>query len=144
MDQIKPDDQFYVMATSSLTEEATFVLKHDDSFAISNKYGDMLPFRKSVQGIYHNGTRFLNNFRLKIEGTKPLYLSSDLKEGNEMFSVDLTNPDIIREDSLRLEKGLIHIMRKKVLWEGVFYEQILFYNYGLDKLEFNINLTFDG
>lgn len=144
MEQKKADDQFYVMATSSLTEEATFTLKHDDSFAIFNKYGDVLSFDKSVQGIFHNGTRFLSAYRFKIENQKPLYLSSDLREDNEMFSVDLTNPDIVRENSLRLEKGLIHIMRKKVLWDGNYYEQIFFSNFGLDNLTFTIDFTFDA
>jgi glycogen debranching enzyme len=142
MDQIKADDQFYVMATHSLTEEKTFLLKHNDSFAIFNRYGDIYGYNKSTQGIFHKGTRFLSDYQLKLEGRKPLYLSSDIKEGNELFSVDLTNPDITRDNILVLEKGLIHIMRKKVLWENAYYEQIYFYNYGLDKIEFKAELRF--
>lgn len=144
MEQNKPEDQFYVLATHSLTEERTFTLKHNDTFAIFNKYGDVLSFNKSTHGIFHKGTRFLSDFRFSIEGRKPLYLSSDIKEGNEMLTVDLTNPDIKSGDELRLEKGLVHIMRKKVLWDGIFYEQILFNNYGLGKLEFNLSFSFDA
>ncbi len=144
MEQKKQDDSFYVLATSSLTEEKTFLLKHDDSFGIFNKYGDIRSFDKSVQGFFHNGTRFLSEFQLKINGQKPLYLSSGLREGNELFSVDLTNPDIIEENKLKLEKGLIHIMRKKILWDGIFYEQLFFYNYSLLKINFSIELSFDA
>jgi glycogen debranching enzyme len=137
-------DQFSVLATTSLQEEKTFKLKNGDAFAILNKYGDILPFKKSVQGLFYEGTRFLSDYQLRIEGQKPLYLSSDLKEGNEMISVDLTNPDIVDDHTLRLSKGLIHIMRKKILWEGVYYEQMRVYNYSLEKIDFKLDLNFDA
>lgn len=144
MEQEKLEDHFYVMATSSLTEEKSFTLKHDESFGIFNRYGDILSFQKSVQGLFFEGTRYISNLQLRIDGQKPLYLSSDLKEGNEMFSVDLTNPDILTGNVLRLEKDLIHIRRKKVLWEGVYYENFNFYNYGLVPINFNAEITFDA
>lgn len=137
-------DQFSVLATNSLSEERTFKLKYGDAFAILNKYGDILPFEKSVQGLFYAGTRFLSDFQLLIDGQRPLYLSSDVKEGNELISVDLTNPDIIVGDKVILAKGLIHIMRKKILWEGVYYEQIRVYNYSLEKIEFDIDLNFNA
>ncbi len=140
----KHSDQFSVLATTSLQEERTFKLKNGDSFAVLNKYGDILPFNKSVQGIYYEGTRFLSDFQIRLEGQKPLYLSSDTKEGNEMISVDLTNPDIIENGRLILSKGSAHIMRKKILWEGVYYEQIRSYNYSLEKIHFNLELFFDS
>jgi glycogen debranching enzyme len=143
-DQKKPDDQFYVVATSSLTEEQTYVLKHNNSFCIFNKYGDIMPFSKNVQGIYYEGTRFLSNLQLKIEDQKPLFLSSDIREDNELFSIDLTNPDILEENKLRLEKGLIHIMRKKVVWENAYYEQLIFMNYGMSVIESHISLELDA
>lgn len=144
MEQVKPDDQFYVLATSSLTEEKTYTLKHNDSFGIFNKYGDIIPFESSVQGLYYEGTQYLSNLQLRIENQKPLYLSSNLREGNELFSIDLTNPDILEDNKLILEKGLIHIMRKKVLWDGVFYEQMYFYNYALDPIDFKVEIIFDA
>jgi glycogen debranching enzyme len=137
-------DQFSVLATTSLQEERTFKLKYGDSFAILNKYGDILPFKKSVQGIFYEGTRFLSDFQMRIQGQKPLYLSSDTKEGNEMISVDLTNHDIVEDGVLRLSKGSIHIMRKKILWEGVYYEQMRIYNYSLEKNNFKLELFFDA
>jgi glycogen debranching enzyme len=137
-------DQFSVLASTSLQEERTFKLKYGDCFAILNKYGDILPFRKSVQGIYYEGTRFLSDFQVRIDGQKPLYLSSDTKEGNEMISVDLTNPDILLNGELKLAKGSVHIMRKKILWEGVYYEQMRIYNYSLEHIDFRLDLHFNA
>lgn len=144
MEQLKTDDQFYVVATSSLTEERTYTLKHNDAFGIFNKYGDIIPFEKSVQGLFFEGTRYISKLQFKIENQKPLYLSSDLKERNELFSIDLTNPDLIENNKLILEKGLIHIMRKKVLWDGVYYEQVSFYNYGLIPIQFKASFGYDA
>lgn len=140
----KLTEQFSVLATTSLQEEKTFKLKYGDSFAILNKYGDIVPFYKSVQGLFHQGTRFLSEFQLRIDGLKPLYLSSDTREGNELITVDLTNPDIIADNKLQLAKGLIHIIRKKILWEGVYYEQIRTYNYGMEKIDLTLSLIFDA
>jgi glycogen debranching enzyme len=138
------NDQFLVLATSSLTEEKTFVLKHDNTFAIFNKYGDIHQYKPSAQGIFHNGTRFLSDFQLKIEGNLPLFLSSHLKESNEMFIVDLTNPDIMEDNRMKLEKDLIHIMRKKLLWKSVYYEHINFRNFGLEEVVFTAELDIDA
>jgi glycogen debranching enzyme len=144
MEQKQSKDSFIVLGTSSLTEEKTIVLKHSDVFAIFNKYGDILPHPGSAQGIYHHGTRFLSGFSLLIEGQKPLFLSSNLRERGEMFVVDLTNPDIIENHRLKLEKGITHILRKKVLWDSFFYEQIIFQNFGLEEISFNAEFGFDA
>src|SRR5690554_6256142 len=135
MEKKNKTDAIVTLATSSLTEEQMFVLKQDNSFAIFNKYGDINPYRQSAQGLYHSGTRFLSEFQFKIEGLLPLFLSSNLKEHNELFVVDLTNPDIMDDDGVRLEKDQIHIMRQMVLWESVYYEQIYFHNFSRDVIE---------
>ncbi len=142
MKQTTLNDYYPVLATDSLTEEKTFVLKHDNTFANFNLYGDVSPF--SVQGIFHEGTRFLSKYQLKIEGKRPLFLSSNLKERNENLLVDLTNPDIMNGDRLKLEKDIIHIKRKKTLWNSVCYEQIRLHNFGLEEVTFNIDLEFDA
>jgi glycogen debranching enzyme len=144
MEKKHKSDTFSTLATSSLTEEKTFALKHNNTFAIFNKYGDIVQFKNSAQGVFHEGTRFLSAFQLKIEGSLPLFLSSSLKERNEMFLVDLTNPDIIEEGVVKLEKDIIHIMRQKVLWQSVYYEHILFHNFGLEEVLFDVELIIDA
>ncbi|MFW6290626.1 MAG: glycogen debranching N-terminal domain-containing protein, partial [Mariniphaga sp.] len=51
---------FSTLATSSLTEEKTFVLKHNNTFAIFNKYGDIRQYKNSAQSIFYQGTRFVS------------------------------------------------------------------------------------
>jgi hypothetical protein len=45
--------QFYIPAVSSLQERRLRVLKHGDSFALFNHYGDIVPFRGAPDGLYH-------------------------------------------------------------------------------------------
>ena len=142
MKQNQLNDNFLVLATKSLTDERTFVLKHNNTFANFNLYGDIIPFPGSSQGIFHEGTRFLSNYQMKIEGENPLFLSSNLKARNEKFIVDLTNPDIIEDHHLKLEKDIIHIKRRKTVWKSAYYEQIWLHNFGLEEVEFNIDLEF--
>jgi glycogen debranching enzyme len=144
MEKMQNNDQFAVVATSSLTEEKTFILKHDNTFGIFNKYGDIVQNKKSAQGIFHGGTRYLSEYQMRIEGSLPLFLSSHLRERNEMFLADLTNPDIVYDNKVKLEKDLIHIMRKKVVWQSGYYEQIHFHNFGLEEVDFNIEFTVDA
>lgn len=144
MEKKQNNDQFSVLATSTLTEEKTYILKHDNTFAIFNRYGDIVQYNRGAQGIYHEGTRYLSEFRLRVEDSTPLFLSSNLRERNEMFLVDLTNPDIMVDNQVKLEKDLIHIMRKKVLWQAGYYEQIHFHNFGREEVGFSAELTFDA
>lgn len=144
MEQKSAGESYLVMGTASLTEEKTIVLKHNQTFAIFNKYGDIIPYQFGAQGIFHKGTRYLSHFRFKIDGVRPLFLSSNLRERSEMFVVDLTNPDIREQGHLKLEKGSAHILRKKVIWDSTYYEHFIFSNFGLEEIEFNIELKMDA
>ena len=37
------DDQFYILATSSRADDRTRVLKHGDTFAVFDRFGDIQP-----------------------------------------------------------------------------------------------------
>src|ERR1041384_217960 len=91
---IRVQEQYYVLAESARADERTQVLKHGETFAICDRYGNMLPIGLGEQGVFHEGTRHLSRLELKISGRRPLLLSSTVREGNELLAVDLTNPDL--------------------------------------------------
>src|SRR5215217_7057461 len=93
-DVIQVQDQFYILATASRIGERTAVLQHGDTFALFDLYGDVAPFGLGEQGLYHEGTRYLSRFRMRLNGQRPLLLSARVKEDNELFGADLTNPDM--------------------------------------------------
>jgi glycogen debranching enzyme len=141
---LKYKNKYYILANSSLADDRTMVLKHDDCFGVFDRYGDIHPVGQGAQGLYHEGTRFLSKMELIIEGQRPLILSSSLKEENEMLTCDLTNPDFDLGSGVITEKGTLHIHRTKFMWGNVCYEKIQLSNFGIEPLTFTLSLSFDS
>src|SRR3989441_4156661 len=141
-DVIQVQDQFYILATASRATERTAVLKHDDTFAVFDYWGDIGAFGAREQGLYHEDTRYLSRFRLRLNGHRPLLLSARVKEDNELFGADLTNPDIPFGDTDRvLARDLVHLFRARFLWDGTWHERIRLWNYS--RAPVRVSLTFD-
>jgi glycogen debranching enzyme len=141
---IRIKDQFYILANSSLAEVTTRVLKHADTFLVTDRHGDIRPLGFEDHGLFHKGTRFLSRFALKLDGRSPLLLSSTVKENNDFLVVDLTNSDFESKDGSRVHQGNVHLERTIFLWEGCCYEAIKISNYRLTRIEFFFSLEFDA
>src|SRR5262245_11490243 len=129
-DVIQVHDQFYILATASKAAQRTAVLKHDETFALFDFSGDVASFGSGDQGLYHEGTRYLSLFRLRLNGHRPLLLSARVKDDNELFGVDLTNPDIpLGDGQLVLARDLVHVFRARFLWDATWHERIRLLNY---------------
>jgi glycogen debranching enzyme len=140
-DVIQVQDQFYILATASKAAERTAVLKNGDTFAVFDYSGDVAAFGLGQQGLYHEGTRYLSRFRLRLNGHNPLLLSSRVKEDNELFGADLTNPDIPLDEEHVLAHDLVHLFRSRFLWEATCHERIRLWNYSRGPV--HVSLTFD-
>jgi glycogen debranching enzyme len=136
-------ENYYILATSSRTDDRTRVLKHDETFAVFDRFGDVQPVSLGEQGLYHNGTRYLSRLELRIGGRRPLLLSSTVKEENDLLTVDLTNVDISTPaGELLLPRGQIHVFRSKFLWQGACHERLFVSNFGLTTVTTEIMLEF--
>src|SRR6202044_301449 len=80
---------------ASVADERTRVLKHGDMFAVFDHYGDIKPGGLGEQGLYYEGTRFLSCLLLELEGARPFFLSSTVRDENDQLAVALTNPDLL-------------------------------------------------
>jgi glycogen debranching enzyme len=141
---IKYKNKYYILATSSLADDRTMVLKQGDCFGVFDRYGDIHPIGQGAQGMYYEGTRFLSRMELMIEGQRPLILSSSLKEENEIITCDLTNPDFDLGNNFLLEKGTLHIHRTKFMWDSSCFENIRLSNFGIEPLTFSLSLNFNA
>src|SRR6202142_3396697 len=74
---------YHILAVSSPADERTRVLKHGDTFAIFDHYGDIRPDGLGDAGLYHEGTRFLSRLRLDLEQGRPFLLSSTVRDEND-------------------------------------------------------------
>ena len=142
MNVIEVENQFYILASSSFSDSRTEVLKHGESFGVFDLHGDIHQIGKNALGIYHEGTRFLSILQLNIEGQRPLLLSSNKSENNEIHAVDLTNNDFSDKNGEMVLRGTIHILRNKFLLDAVAYERIRFINFGNEEVHFGIELKY--
>ncbi len=140
---IQVGDQYYILARSSLADDRTLVLKHDETFAVFDSHGDVYPLGMGEQGLFHEGTRFLSRLELRLGGERPLLLESTVHDRNELLAVDFMNPDLF-ENGIAIPRGTLHLFRSKFLWRGVCYERIRIANFGPERVRTVLSLGFDA
>jgi glycogen debranching enzyme len=143
-DVIRVEDHNYILATSSLADNRTRILKHGETFAVFDRYGDIQAPARGELGLYHEGTRFLSLFVLQVGRDRPLLLSSTVKDDNALLTVDLTNPDFTIDGKVTVPRGTLHIFRIKFLWQGICYKRLRVYNYGLIPINIPLYLQLDS
>src|SRR5690606_4434970 len=135
------DDKFHISADAVNSDERNHILNHSNTFGVFDRCGNIFPRGQMVQGIYHEGTRYINELVLTINGQKPLLLSSTIKEDNDILSVDLTNPHLA---DCGLIENTVHISRHQFIRENAFYENIQCVTYGDQECTIVLGLTFNG
>ena len=143
-DVIRVNDQFYILANSSMADDRTRVLKQGDTFAVFDRHGDIRPVGQGVQGVYHEGTRFLSRLELRLGKDRPMLLSSTVRDDNALLAVDLTNPDAYVDGEIAIQRGTLHIARTTFLWEGRCYERLRLLNYGQVPVDLAFSLKFEA
>ena len=127
----------------SLAASSRRTLKHGDSFAMFDEFGDIFEVEHSPAGLFHHDTRFLSRLRVTLEGHRPLVLSSTVQPDNLMLDVDLTNPDLFEADGrLALAKDTFHIARAKFLWQASCYELFTVTSYCSERRKLRLALDF--
>src|SRR5437879_4287894 len=125
------ESQFRIEATEGFREPRSRILKHGDTFAVLNHFGDMVSRAGSPDGLYHQDTRFLSQLELRLNGMRPLLLSSNPSEDNAVLPVDLANTDSVGPDGSVLRRELIYVNRRQFVWESAYYELLLIRNFDL-------------
>jgi glycogen debranching enzyme len=100
------------------------------TFCICNELGD---FGTSVEGLFAEDTRFLSRFSLRINGEKPLLLSSDKIE---YFSAAFFMRNPLASG---LDADILSIRRERFVGEGM-QDTFVVENQGMDSVEFELTL----
>jgi glycogen debranching enzyme len=132
----------HILAAASQTDERTRVLKHGDTFAVFDHYGDIKPGGLGEEGLYHEGTRYLSCLLLELEGSRPFFLSSTVRDENDQLAVALTNPDLLRDGQVCVPLGTLQIALRKFLWCGACYQQMRIKNHGRAAVQASLSLHF--
>jgi glycogen debranching enzyme len=143
--KIQIGDKWYVAATSAGADEQPLVLKHDHTFAMFDRYGDVAALMPGKQGLYHKDTRFLSHQEFTVDGGRPLHLGSSVQGSNSLLVVDLMNPDRPAQgDRPALAKGTVHIFRAKLLWHSCCHEHVRLTNHGSEPVRLRVEFSFDA
>jgi glycogen debranching enzyme len=134
--------QFRNAATEGPHEARSRILKHGDSFAVLNRFGDMAADLGSPDGLYHRDTRYLSQLELRLNGHRPLLLSSAPAEDNSLLAVDLANADSVGAEGLPLYRELIWINRRQFVWRAGFYELLVLRNFDLRRHVVTLGIRF--
>ena len=138
-------EQYYIQATSSRADDRTRVLKHDETFAVFDRFGDVQPVGLGEQGVYHDGTRFLSRLELRLGGRRPLLLSSTVKKENDLLTVDMATPDLKDQTGqLVLPRGTLHVFRTKFLWRSCCYERLRISNFAMTAVDVELAISFNA
>ena len=138
----KPGFDHEIEAQTSLVERSLRNLKHGDAFAVLDSYGDIGTIKDTPEGLFYRDTRYLSHLELRLDGKRPLLLSSVIHEDKAALSVDLTNPDIELDGSGKLARDTIFLERTKFLWQGVCYERLGIRNYDRRRRRLRIDFLF--
>jgi glycogen debranching enzyme len=133
---------YHILAASGARDEHTRVLKHADTFAVFDHYGEIKPGGLGEEGLYHEGTRYLSVLVLELEGGRPFFLSSTVRDENDQLSVALTNPDLIRDGRVAVPLGTLSLALRKFLWRAAFYQRLRVKNHGLEPVAVALALHF--
>jgi glycogen debranching enzyme len=136
------DSQFRIEATGAFHEPRTRILKHGDTFAVLSQFGDMVGDAGCPDGLYHQDTRFLSQLELRLNGDRPLLLSSNQAEDNSLLPVDLANADTVGVDGSPLQRELIYVNRRQFVWQSAYYELLLIRNFDLRRHVVTLGMRF--
>ena len=116
-----------------------FALKDGDTFLVADAFGDILG---AADGLFRDDTRLLSHFRLLLGGRPPSLLSAAVAQDNVFFTSHSTNRPLPPTGGAATPRGVIHIERKRFLWEERLHERVRFTNYSRDNAMVPVSLEY--
>lgn len=139
-----PDDQYEVHVAAQLGQGRTRVLKRDELFTVVDEHGDIISLgRRGTHGVYLDDMRHLSELGLRLQGRRPILLSSHVDSATQTLVVDLSNAEF-ECHGVCIHGDTIHVRRERTLLDDGFCERISLHNYGALPLELELELRFDA
>jgi glycogen debranching enzyme len=132
----------HVLAAAERADDRTRVLKHNDTFAVFDHYGDLEPGGLGEEGLYHEGTRYLSRLTTTLQGQRPFLLGSTIREENDQLTVALTNPDLVRDGEVVTPLGTLHLRLRTFLWRAACQRRLRVKNHGQAAVTVSIALHY--
>ena len=133
---------YYIATSESPTDDRARVLKYGRMFFVFDRLGDVQTTGMGEQGLFFEDTRHLSELMLQLWGTRPLLLSSRVENNDVLFTGDLANLDVSRNNEVVIPRGTLHVLRSRFLWKSTCYEEFTFVNHGLTELHVPLCMSF--
>jgi glycogen debranching enzyme len=137
-----PTEAPFDIAVTQAASRSSRVLKHDDTFVLLDSHGDIGASAGGADGLFYHDTRVISRLEFLLHQMQPLMLGSNLRDDNSALVVDLTNPDVMSDRHIVLEKDTIHIVRTIFLWRDTLYQRFGVRNYGSRPIELPVSIHF--
>ncbi len=141
-EQIRPEEEYYLLASASAQRRPQVLLNHDESFAIFDLAGDIPLARREAHGLFHCGTRFLSRYELRLNEQLPFLLSTSTTSGGSQLVTYLSNADEIRASQLVMPRDTVAVRREKILFAGALYEDIFLQNFAAEQVSLTLTLLY--
>ena len=119
--------------------EDKLVLKHDRFFAIVTTHGDIAPAGRCSLGLFHDDTRILSGYLLRVAGGPARLLSAEAPR-TYAAQIDLAVKDLPFGGDPWDPKHAVHIRRELVLSDRL-GERVTLTNYLAQPLEYWLELS---
>ena len=111
-------DPHHSLAAAGAADDRTRDLKYGDTFAVFDHFGQIKPGGLGEEGLYHEGTRCLSCLLLELDGRRPVFIWSTIRNENDQLAVAVTNPDEIQAGRVVSLLGTLHLALRALLWLG--------------------------
>jgi glycogen debranching enzyme len=128
-----------IECTEEDTSEDKLTLKHDRFFGLVTTHGDIAPAGRCSLGLFHDDTRILSGYMLRMAGGPPRLLSAALPR-TYAAQIDLALKDLPFGGDPWDPKHAVHIRRELVLSDRL-SERVTLTNYLARPLEFWLELS---
>ncbi len=118
-----------------------YALKDRDTFLVADAFGDV---RGAGDGLFHDDTRILSRFQLMLGSEPPSLLSAAIGADNVFFTSHTANQQLPFPGGPVAPPGVLHIMRKRFLWNDRLFEQVRMVNYSRDAVIIPLVISFDA
>jgi glycogen debranching enzyme len=116
-----------------------FALKHADTFVVADDHGDI---HGVDDGVFHDDTRVLSRWTLRVGNSPPSLLASGVSGDNVHFTAHLTNRALPDLGEHAAPRGVVHIARKRFVLDGHVHEEITLHNFGGRPVRLPLTLRF--
>jgi len=109
-----------------------YALKDRDTFIVADSHGDVVG---AADGLFHDDTRILSRWELVLGDRSPTLLSGAVSQDNVYFTSHGLNRAIPAPAGPMGPPGVVHLERKRFLWNERLYERICVTNYNTDVVD---------